>query len=251
LTLDANSGAEEVLGEFYHGRAALVLLALDRVAPQHPSTQRLRCFLAEQLALVANARPPAAWPAEPAAIAGTLALLKLAGIEHSLLSLPASADDFSDDPAGAWHLAQVVAAFGAEAGQDAWARCQSALRSTPWPCWTALAARKLDDATTLARAARTLQTALGPLGLRGECHGPSLPLALVAAAVEALAPETAAETLDRISAGRRYLMRWQIDEKTPDVDPRCAVGAFPLLPNHTMLRADVTAHALLALAGPR
>jgi len=248
LTLDASKGTEEVHGDFYHGRAALVLLALDRVAPEHPSTGRLRGFLAEQLALVANARPPASWPAEPAAIAGTLALLKLAGVQHSLLSLPASADDFSDEPAATWHLAQVVAAAGAEAGQEAWARCQSALRTTPWPCWTALAARKLDDAATLARAVRTLQTALGPLGREGECHGPSLPLALVAAAVEALAPETAAATLDRVNAGRRYLMRWQIDDKTPDADPRWAVGAFPLLPNHTTLRADVTAHALLALA---
>lgn len=250
LTLDATGAGTEPRGQLYYGRAAVVLLALGKVAPAHPSTERLRQFLSAQVALVAAARPPADWPAEREAALGTLALLTLAGIEHALLDLPADVTALSTDPASTWHLAQLVTATGAEAGPEAWTRCCDSLRSTPWPCWTALAARRLDDQTTLARAVRNLQTALMPLGQAGECQGAALPLALVAAAVEALAPETAPEASARVSAGRRYLMRWQIDDGTPGVDPELSLGAFPLEPNHTTLRADVTAHALLALAGP-
>lgn len=250
LTLDATGAGEEVRGEFYYGRAAVVLLALRRVAPEHISTVRLCEFLSNQVALVAGANPPPDWPAQRAAALGTLALLKLAGVDHSLLRLPADIDDFATDPASTWHLAQVVTAVGAAAGPEAWERCRSSVRATPWPCWTALAARRLDDQATLSRAIRNLQTALGPLGAQGECHEPILPLALVAAAVEAMAPETATETAARVNAGRRYLLRWQIADDTPDVDLAASLGAFPLVPNHTTLRADVTAHALLALAGP-
>ncbi|HEY6724078.1 MAG TPA: ferritin-like domain-containing protein [Polyangiaceae bacterium] len=250
LTLDAAGAGAESRGQFYYGRAAVVLLALNKVATAHPSTERLRQFLMQQVALVAAGRPPADWPAQRDAALGTVALLRLAGVEHSLMALPADVAAFSQDPASTWHLAQVVTAAGAEAGPEAWTLCRASLRTTPWPCWTALAARRLDDQTTLAQAVRNLQTALAPLGRAGECHGPTLPLALVAAAVEALAPETAPEASARVSAGRSYLMRWQIDDDTPDVDPELSLGAFPLEPNHTTLRADVTAHALLALAGP-
>ena len=248
LTLDASTGAEQVRGDFYHGRAAIVLMALERVLPDHAISERLRRFLERQVALVLSGEVPEAWPTRPDAALGTLALLKLARVEHPILNERVKLEDFGSDPAASWHLAQVVAAQGDAAGQEAWARCREALKSTPWPCWTALAARKLDDQSTLARAVRNLQSALAPLGPAGECQGPSLPLALVAAAVEGLAPETADEARQRIRAAQRYLMRWQIDDTTPDVDLRLGLGAFPLVPNDTTLRADVTAHALLALA---
>jgi hypothetical protein len=248
LTLDASTGSEQLHGEFYHGRAAIVLMALERVVPDHASTQRLRQFLEQEVLLLLSGKTPEAWPTTPEAQLGTLALLKLARVEHPLLNQQLTLEDFGQGPAASWHLAQVVAALGEAAGREAWARCQESLKSTAWPCWTALAARKLDDQSTLARAVRNLQSALGPLGPSGECQGPSLPLALVAAAVEGLAPETAPEAKQRIRAAESYLMRWQIDDTTPDVDLRLGLGAFPLVPNDTTLRADVTAHALLALA---
>jgi len=251
LTLDARTGNEQVRGDFYHGRAAIVLMALERVVPNHASAERLRRFLEQQVALVLSGVAPEAWPTTADAALGTLALLKLAQVEHSLLNEQVKLEEFGQGPAASWHLAQVVAAQGGGAGQEAWTRCREWLKATAWPCWTALAARKLDDQATLARAVRNLQSALAPLGPAGECQGPSLPLALVASAIEGLAPETAPEARQRIHAAERYLMRWQIDDTTPDVDLRLGLGGFPLVPNDTTLRADVTAHALLALSRDR
>jgi hypothetical protein len=245
LTLDAANGEVSERGDFYHGRAAIVLMALERVGRQPEAAERLRRFLIAELAQLEAGSPPEAWPTEPTSVAGSLALLRLAGIERALPE--ARADDFGDQPEAVWHAAQVVAALGREAPAALWQSCERALRVMPWACWTAVAARKLDDHAVLARAVRNLQAALAPLGHHGECQGASLPLALVAAAIEALAGETSAEALSRIRAAESYLLRWQIDAKTPFVDPDLALGAFPLLPNHSTLRADVTAHAVLAL----
>ncbi len=246
LTLDARTGDSKQGGEFYHGRAALALMALERVGGYSDASERLRGFLQAEVADLANGTPTGEWPTRRSALAGSLALLALSGVEVSRV-LESKPEDFDDTPENAWHAAQVVTAFGAEAPPGLWELCVRALRTTPWPCWTVLAARRLDDQAVLARALRTLQASLSPLGEQGQCQGSIPPLALVAAAVEALQGETAPEAVARIQAGQAYLMRWQIDEDTPGVDLAHGLGAFPLLPNEPTLRADVTAHALLAL----
>lgn len=248
LTLDGASGELTERGDFYHGRAAIVLMALERVARHPDAAERLRRFLTAEVARVNQGELPEAWPGEASASLGSLALLRLAGIEGARPD-PGS-HDFGDQPEAVWHAAQVVAALGRQAPASLWQSCERALRVMPWACWTAVAARKLDDQAVLARAVRNLQSALAPLGQQGECQGTSLPLALVAAAIEALAEENSTEALSRVRAGQSYLLRWQVDADTPLLDPALALGAFPLLPNHTTLRADVTAHAVLALHAP-
>lgn len=245
LTLDLNDGVRQWRGDFYHGRAAVVLMALERVGYHAETAQRLRAFLQAELDALARGRTPDAWPEAPRAVAGTLALLELSGIHHGLLE--PSVDDFDATAESAWHAAQVVCALGARAPDDLWEVCRSTLRGMPWASWTALAARARDDQATLARAVRNLQSALSPLGTEGECPAPGLPLALVAAAAEALLPESSGEAQERVAACRRYLLRWQIGYETADAVRDRGLGAFPLLPNDTILRADVTAHALLAL----
>lgn len=245
LTLDLSSGVRQWRGDFYHGRAAVVLMALDRVGHHAETARRLRAFLQAELAAVAAGNALDSWPEAPRAVAGTLALLELAGVHHDLLE--PSVDDFDTTPESAWHAAQVVCALGARAPDDLWEICRSTLREMPWAPWTALAARARDDQAVLARAVRNLQSALSALGPEGECQAPGLPLALVAAAAEALAPESSGEAQARVAACQRYLLRWQIGYETASPHRDRGLGAFPLLPNDSILRADVTAHALLAL----
>jgi hypothetical protein len=76
-------------------------------------------------------------------------------------------------------------------------------------------------------------------------------IALTALTVEALVHANDAESRRSVARAREFLLGWQNHPARPrgPVDPEVARGGFPLSPVNDMLRADVTAHALLALRG--
>jgi hypothetical protein len=74
--------------------------------------------------------------------------------------------------------------------------------------------------------------------------------ALTAVTVEALAPSSSRAARAAVARARAFLLRWQYTTRGPAmVDPSC-VGAFPASPIASLLRGDITAHALVALEGP-
>jgi hypothetical protein len=78
-------------------------------------------------------------------------------------------------------------------------------------------------------------------------------VALTAAVVEALTGARDREAAAARLRALRFIGRQQnLLHVPPDVpDPALALGGFPLTPVHAYLRADVTAHAVLALATTR
>jgi len=77
-------------------------------------------------------------------------------------------------------------------------------------------------------------------------------LALTALSIEVLSasPRRDAATEAAIERARAFLLVHafdRIERIGAALDPRLALGAFPLAPHTDFLRSDVTAHALLAL----
>jgi hypothetical protein len=77
--------------------------------------------------------------------------------------------------------------------------------------------------------------------------------ALTALAVEALAHERPAWARRAVERGLEFLERMQLVEGRigAALDPQMAYGAFAASPVQDLLRSDITAHALLALASAR
>jgi AMMECR1 domain-containing protein len=246
FAIDPRGGERQARGLMYHGRAAVVLEAL-RGWPEHrrrhaAAARRLHAEIAAGL----DGDAPPGWPDDEPAIAGTLALAIRAGLPFAdaLLARAGSAPLASS----AWHGAQVVAALGTRAPDALWAACVADLDARPFAPWTALAALARGDRAIHARIARTLVAAIAARG--GVASGSVPELALTALTVEALAAGPAtSEARAAVARGRAFLARWQfVPGCVPAaLEPRAALGAFPLSPVVSVLRCDVTAHCLLAL----
>jgi hypothetical protein len=209
--------------------------ALD-AAGRKRTAARARRRLERDVESALGGRPPPAWPEDDDRVAGTLALVALAGVDLRDALRRAR-------PTSAWHTAQVALALGDRALVR---KCAADLDATPWAPWTLLAARATGETKTARRIAGTLvQTIRADRPHRGgvAAAGPVPEIALTAIAVEALAGEREAAAIAR---ARAFLLRWQSVPCGP-VDPSVAAGAFPLSPIDDRLRCDVTAHALLAL----
>ena len=244
--MDARTSALVRFGAARHARTALVLQAL-RTSPEHEATasRGLRWLSAEiERALAGEAVQD--WPTDPARRAGAVALAVYAGAEALRPALQVLARD-SALQKSAWHGAQVALALGRETPEVLWRACISDLDTTPWAPWTAYAARIRGDLDTFSRCARALLASIreSPPHVGGVL-GPGVPeLALTAVVIEALGPTEPATA--RVACG--FLRRWQLaGEATPAWVDAPALGAFPASPVATFLRADVTAHCVLALA---
>src|SRR5205085_7008324 len=71
--IDARTGARTRVGEMHHGRAAVVVRALD-AAGQRSAAARARRRLAKDIEGALQSKPPAGWPTSRPMICGTLAL---------------------------------------------------------------------------------------------------------------------------------------------------------------------------------
>ncbi len=253
FAVDARSCSVFPSGVFHHGRAATVIQALAAHGGYPRHVARARRWLASDARDAIAGRAVAGWPATPAAIAGTLALAVRAGVD-----LDAELADAASEPevaADAWHAAQVVAVLGARAPERLWRACVLDLDRRPWAPWTALAARARGDASSARRADAVLAASIR----RGAPHAGATDVtrvpevALTAVVVEALAGARARGARAASQRAAEFLRRVQVraDRAPPALDPALADGAFPTSLVIDVLRADVTAHALLALLATR
>ena len=181
-------------------------------------------------------------------VAGTLALASQAGID---LAEPLS--QFAAKPelaTNAWHAAQMVCVLGKRSPPQLVRACVADLDQRPWAPWTLLAARELGDAKLIARCERPLVEALRSqaphLGGASVTNVPET--ALTAISIEALAGLRSKEAKSAVARGQDFLRRWQLRSSvSASLDPFLCRGAFPASPVASLLRCDITGHAVLAL----
>ena len=253
FAVDARARTEHARGEFFHGRAAVVVQALAAHGGYPRVVTRARRWLGAEMRAALAGRDISDFPRERAAVAGTVALAVMSGVDLAEeLSELATTETVNQN---AWHAAQVVAALGRRAPPALFERCVAHLREQPWAPWTAIAADVWGDARVRDRAcealAASIRTEAPYFGAANVTRIPEI--ALVAVAVEALArsPTRAARAAARRATS--FLSSVQLlGERIPaSLDPDRAEGAFPLSLILDGLRADVTAHALLALLAMR
>src|SRR6185436_9477014 len=78
--LDPRSGTDETAGPMLHGRAAVVIQALGMHPSGKQASIRARQWLDREIQRGLSGSSVPSWPAEPALVAGTLALAQLAGL---------------------------------------------------------------------------------------------------------------------------------------------------------------------------
>jgi hypothetical protein len=150
----------------------------------------------------------------------------------------------------AWHAGQVAYALGRRSPASLYRACVDDLETRPWAPWTALAAREMGDAKVVVTCERALVDALRSTAPHhGGASVTGIPeIALTAVAIEALAGLSSAAARHAVERGRAFLRRWQLGPRTSaSLDPKVCRGAFPASPVASLLRCDVTGHALLAL----
>ena len=248
--IDARSRKVVATGPMHHGRAAVLLRALDCHGGHTLRVRRAHAWLARKVAAGARGARVEGWPRDLGEAAGTLALAAMARIDVSreLLAI-ARSEALRSSP---WHAAQVVAALGRHAPEPLWRRCVDDLANRPWAPWTMIAAKARGDAKTQERARQPLTSSirLRPPGVGG-CAATVVPeTALTALVVEALAPGVNATERTAVRLARDFLGSLQFSgERTPgSLDADLACGAYPGSRIVDFLRCDVTAHVLLALA---
>lgn len=251
--IDARSGRVHRTGPFHLGRAAVLLEALHAHDGHRAVVRRGRAWLARALD-DAFARDGEGLPKPPAERAATLALAVRAGIDAraTLLALArASAPAIAEVP---WHAAQIVTALGGDTPPAIVSAALSPIDGDTWAPWSVLAADALGDVRRAARGRARLARAVPSSGPhRGGVRGRAVP----EVALTALVLEVLARSAKHVAAARRALgfLEAQAFARERDVpaalDPAHALGAFPLAPHADFLRADATAHALLALLAAR
>ena len=258
FSVEARSGERTLVGEMNHARAAAVLHALRAHGGSRAKLARADAWLAAEVRRASAGKEVPGWPTDPARVAATLALAARAGVKAVLPEAVASAHAQSARLAQVpWHAAQVVALLGTEAPAPLWEACLRDLEPHPWAPWTALAAHARGDTQALARAARALVDAVRPEGsaYAGAVTITRTPeVAVTALTVEALRavlgrgrdPKVAAA----IARGSRFLKACQLTRgSVPGPYVPEAEGAFCAAPGSSLLRGDVTGHAVLALLG--
>lgn len=247
FAVDPRTGARTARGEMHHGRVAVAVRALAAHGRHARQVAQARERLAREVGAALRGRPVEAWPQRPDVVAGTLALVAMAGIDVRG-ELRAWVDGHPELDASPWHAGQAVAALGPDAPAALWEACVRDLDAHPWAPWTAIAARARGDGAVLARCAPALAASIRERAPHaGGCSARPVPeTALTAVTVEALAPLPAARSAVR--RARAFLRAWQIPADPPaPLLPDVAAGAFPASPVVELLRVDITAHAMLAL----
>jgi len=224
---------DSVRGPFLHGRSAAVIRALDAHGGHPQKVERARRWLRGEITRALKGDDVPDWPKESAGVAGTLALAKLAGIDVELEAFLAQ-----HPVASPWHAAQCVAAIGCRAPAPLWHLCVRDLDREPWAPWTALAAQARENRAVFHRCAEALIRSIRTEApYRGGANATAIPeIALTAITVQALALCPSNEAREARRRARQFIARCQMKS-----------GAFPASPAVWYLRADITAHALLAL----
>jgi AMMECR1 domain-containing protein len=250
FSIDPRSGENARSGLMRHGRAAVALRALASSKTHARVVKRAGGWLEREMACGLRGDAVEGWPDDPSVVAGTLAFGCQAGIDVlGPLSAYAKRLELASN---AWHAAQVVCALGKQSPPALFRACVADLERRPWAPWTALAARVLGDAKVMARCERPLIDALRLSSPHpGGASVTDVPeIALTAVSIEALVGLRSRASRSAVARGRAFLLRWQLGSNvSASLDPGLCRGAFPASPVASLLRCDVTAHALLALKG--
>jgi AMMECR1 domain-containing protein len=252
FAVDARTGARALVGEMHHGRSAAVLHALREYGGRPAVVARVERRLLADLRAALRGDAIDGWPAEPARVAGTLGLAMRAGVDVSAELVAYAEAHVTTVAAAPWHAAQVVAALGSRAPAALWKACVQDLERQPWAPWTVFAALARGEREVATRVRDALAGKIAPPGApnAGAVIVTGRPeVALTALTVEALraTARTAAST-QAIAAGRRFLLRCQVTGEPPaPFALGVGEGAFRATPTSSLLRGDVTGHAVLAL----
>jgi AMMECR1 domain-containing protein len=248
FAIDPRRRERSGVGPMWHGRAAVALQAMVAHGHHARHARLARVWLKNDIERALRGVRVEGWPDEPAVVAGTLALASKAGLDVTgPLGEYAKKREVFAHP---WHAAQVAYALGRDAPADLWIACVADLERRPWAPWTALAARARRDAKVIATCERslapTLRSRAPHIGGTSTTDVPEI--ALTAVTIEALAGLPSSTARAAVRRGRAFLRRWQYGTEIPaSIDPVLAMGAFPASPVESVLRCDITAHALLAL----
>jgi len=252
FAIDARTGARLRRGEMHHARSAAVIDGLSDHGRHGRLVTRAREHLATDCRAALRGDTVEGWSDHPARIAATLALAARAGADlgrearayaeaHAPLIAPV-----------AWHAAQVVTALGEAAPDALWKGCVQDLDRRPWAPWTLLAALAKNDDAILARCVGPLLASIRPHGPHaGAVVATGTPeVAVTALTVEALSHARRTNDVRRALRGARsFLARSQLlpGQLPAAFDPEVATGAFLAAPTSSVLRGDITGHALRAL----
>jgi AMMECR1 domain-containing protein len=257
FAVDARTGAVTDVGRMHHGRAASVLHALAAHGGHRALVARGRARLADEVRAALAGRVVDGWPETAPEVAGTLALAVRAGVP-----LRAELEAFVRERAEEvmrvpWHAAQVVAALGPAAPLALWDACLADLAKQPWAPWTVLAGHA--RGAPLDRVASAVAGLVDAIRVSPPYAGAVFVTRVAEVAITALTVEgllaypDAPGAKDAIRRARAFLAGQQLlGAAIPaGLSPTASEGAFVAAPASTLLRGDVTAHALMALRSHR
>jgi hypothetical protein len=254
FAVDARTRTLQPTGPLWHARSAIAIEALAAHGGHAPAVTRARRWLGGEIERALAGGRVEAWPDDRASVLGTLALACLAGVrvETRLRALVASWRTLVRSPAWPWHAGQVASALGRDTPRALWSWCVEDLARRPFAPYTALAARTAGDEPAFRRAAAAVAASIrrAPPHRGGASATELSETALTAVAAHALVGSRAhrahADALAFVAA------RQLLPERIPaPLDPALALGAFSATPVDDVLRADITAHALLAIVASR
>ena len=249
---DARTGETVDIGEMHHARGASVVQALERHGGYPRKVVRARARLTLECRAALRGDAPPGWPADAARVAGTLALAVRAGVPIEAEARAYVSEHAAAIAAVPWHAAQVVAALGKSAPEALWQASVRDLGAHPWAPWTIFAALGHGDQATATGASHCLVDAIRTEApYRGSVMLTRTPeVALTALTIEALRAVAQTPAIRRaVRRGQDFLRRCQMtrDLLPGPFTPGPSLGAFSATPTSSLLRGDVTAHALLAL----
>ncbi len=252
FAIDARTGAAMDVGKMHHARSASVIHALAAHGRYGKKVAQSRARLAAEVRAALEGRDVEGWPTDPAEVAGTLALALRAGVDLREVACGYVRDQEAAIARAPWHAGQVVAALGISAPAGIWAACVADLVLHPWAPWTVLGFRaRGEPASNAAKAVAGLVAAVRAAApYRGAVVAArEAEVAITALTVEALLayPELSgvSEAVDR---ARGFLASQQLLRTTTPAPfvTGGTEGAYVASPTSSLLRGDVTAHALLA-----
>jgi AMMECR1 domain-containing protein len=247
---DALTGESAEIGKMHHARAANVVQALAAHGGYEVKLKRARARLLRDARAALGGRNVAGWPTHPAEIAGTLALLVRAGIPLRAETLAYATASHAALCGIVWHAGQVAAALGRDTPGALWDACVHDLERQPWAPWTVLALHARRESATRAVLGLVAAVREGP-PYEGAVVMSKLPeVAVTAITAEGLAlyPNVPGAR-SALRRARAFVLRQQLTEGTipGPYATKGTLGAFLAAPTASILRGDVTAHALLAL----
>jgi len=254
FAIDARTGAVIDVGTMHHARAAAVLQALAQHGGHRAAVARGRARMAVEIRRALEGVVVDGWPTAVAEVAGTLAHALRAGVAVRAEAVAYAAEHAGVIAQAPWHAGQVIAALGGDAPTPLWEACLRDLERQSWAPWTVLGMRARGEPA--ARAERAVRGLVAAVRASAPYEGAIILTNAAEVAVTALTIEALLAYPDidgaraAILRARSFVSRQQLLASTIPAafigGEAETTGAFVATPASSLLRGDVTAHALLA-----